>query len=383
MENPNVLRWYENLLASSAHTAIPRLYRLSKICERLGLNPESLAKLPQKELEDSIQDTVRQMEKEGKSADYIHGVITAVKSWLKHNEREIKRDIKIRGLGESRVQATEKIPDYQQMEKLFLIASQRAKVSISFLAFGGFRPEVLGNRDGTAGLTLGDIPELEIDNLKLQAPAQVIVRRELSKVRHQYFSFVNQTAVDYLLQYLEARRAAGENLTKNSPVIVADWKKSKSAEIKFLCTQNITDEIRRLFKKIKLQQRPYVLRSYFATHLLEAELDGKISTDIRAFFEGHKGTIERVYTIGKHNLSKEMFAKVKQQYVNSNAYLDGSIINLLKESEIENKFKMIYESQVQAKLNELQNWQNQLIKTILQANIGDETKLNLSKLITA
>ena len=47
------------------------------------------------------------MEKEGAAPDYIHGVITAIKSWLLHNAREIKRDIRIKDIGESRIQSTE------------------------------------------------------------------------------------------------------------------------------------------------------------------------------------------------------------------------------------------------------------------------------------
>jgi site-specific recombinase XerD len=42
----------------------------------------------------------------------------------------------------------------------------------------------------------------------------------------------------------------------------------------------ITEKIRRAIIKTGLSERPYVLRSYFASHLLEAELDGKTSTDI-------------------------------------------------------------------------------------------------------
>jgi len=368
LSNENIKRWYDNLYSASPHTAIPRLYRLSNFCERAKIDPEALVKLDQKKLEDIVQDKVRDLEKEGLAPDYIHGVITAIKSWLLHNEREIKRNIRIKDMGESRIQSTEKVPEPSQVMDILTLSTVRGRVSISFLAFSGVRPEVLGSVDGTDGLVLGDLPDLDIEALKFkQIPAQVIVRKAVSKVRHQYFTFLNEKGCDNLLTYLRQRVEQGEKLTKESPVIKSDSRKKVAAlkiypkELKyFLCTQNITEEVKRAIIRAGLNERPYVLRSYFAQRLLQAGLDNKMNGEIRAFFEGHKGDIERDYTTGKHNLNKDMMAKVRQQYLNGSPYLDGSLAELEKieqasndklskaREEIEAQVKAEYEPQMKA-----------------------------------
>ena len=366
LSDENIRRWYENHYSASPHTAIPCLYRLSRFSERAGIGPEALVKLDQKKLEDTTQDVVRQMEREGRAPDYIHGVITAIKSWLKHNEREIKRDIRIKGIGESRIQSTEKVPETSKLAEIQAVATMRGKVSSSFMAFSGVRPEVLGDRDGTNGLVLSDIPELDINALQFRViPAQVIVRREISKVRHQYFTFLNQKGCDYLLAYLKQRVQEGEKLGPDSPVIKSDSRKKEAASTNktnikfFVCTQNITEELKRAIRKAGLNERPYVLRSYFASHLLSAELDNKMNTDIRAFFEGHKGGIERVYTTGKHNLPKDMMVKVRNQYIQGSPYLDGTLA--------------IQEQIEQASIDKLQAFKNQFLEAVTEHfNFADQ-----------
>ena len=186
-------------------------------------------------------------------------------------------------LGESRIQSTEIVPEPAQLDLIFPVATVRARVSISIMAFSGVRPEVLGNIDGTDGLVLGDIPDLDIQALQFKViPAQVIVRRALSKVRHQYFTFLNQKGCDYLLAYLKERVKEGEQLGPQTPVIKSDSRKKEAASLNkenikyFVCTQNISEEIKRAIVRAGMKERPYVLRSYFASHLLQAELDNKM-----------------------------------------------------------------------------------------------------------
>jgi hypothetical protein len=59
------------------------------------------------------------------------------------------------------------------------------------MAFSGLRPQTLGNYDGTDGIRLGDFLEAEIrqDGVEFRkTPTMLIVRKNLSKARHQYFT---------------------------------------------------------------------------------------------------------------------------------------------------------------------------------------------------
>jgi len=65
----------------------------------------------------------------------------------------------------------------------------------------------LGNYRGTDGLKVRDIPELEIYGSKVEfvrVPAMVIVRANLSKAGHQYFTFLGE-GCEYLEDYLNYR----------------------------------------------------------------------------------------------------------------------------------------------------------------------------------
>jgi hypothetical protein len=215
------------------------------------------------------------------------------------------------------------------------------------MAFCGVRPEVLGNKDGTNGLILGDLPDLDADLLTFRnIPAQLIVRRELSKVRHQYFSFLNEKASEYLLTYLQERKRNGEKIGLQSPVIRADEgqkiaylrSRGKNPENFFICTANVESEVRRAIRRAGYHWRPYVLRSFFDSHLLTAELQGRMTSTARAFFMGHKGDIERKYTLNKRQLPRELFHMMKDQYLKGSAFLATEQLTV---KEVEQKIESV------------------------------------------
>ena len=80
------------------------------------------------------------------------------------------------------------------------------------MAFSGLRPESLGNYDGSDGLRLGDFVEAEIRPNGIEftkVPSMLVVRKSLSKARHQYFTFVPQQTIIYVEEYLEERSQCG------------------------------------------------------------------------------------------------------------------------------------------------------------------------------
>ncbi len=99
LEDPDLRRWYSNIARGSPLTADVRLRRISHFCEVRGITPSQFAKLALRNLRkasDIIEDHVSWMEEQNHSPGYIDSTLTAIKSWLRHHDIEIKRKIKIR-----------------------------------------------------------------------------------------------------------------------------------------------------------------------------------------------------------------------------------------------------------------------------------------------
>ena len=159
----------------------------------------------------------------------------------------------------------------------------------------------------------------------LRSPCMIVVRRTLSKARHQYYTFLTESGTRKLLAYLNERIALGEKLEPDSAVIGPDTSykvyRGNNTGKKFLPTRKISDDIRNTFRP-RFTWRPYVLRAYFDTQLLMAESRGKIAHDFRVFFMGHKGSMEAKYTTNKGMLPVALVEEMRQAFMRSEELLD-------------------------------------------------------------
>lgn len=329
--NPDVKRWYDNIARGSPITAEVRLRRLYQFCESHSMTPLQVVELALKDLRtvtDLIEDHITQMEEKEYSPGYVEDIVKAVKSWLRHYDIEIKRKLRITNIKGTPTLENERVPDANEMAEIFNRAQLRSATSISLMSKSGLRPQVLGNHDGTDGLMIKDLPDIIIHQgvaKSMRSPSRIIVRKTLSKARHQYFTFLTQNGTKKLLAYLNSRLARGEPLTAESPVIAPDMVyktfRGKNVGKRFLPTRRICNEIRGTFRP-RFSWRPYVLRAYFDTELLIAEARGKIAHDFRVFFMGHKGTIEARYTTNKGVLPDALINEMSDAFKRSEIFLD-------------------------------------------------------------
>jgi hypothetical protein len=199
------------------------------------------------------------------------------------------------------------------------------------------RIETLGNYSGDDGLRLRDLPEMVVDGKGVefkQVPAMVVVRKELSKAGHQYFTFLGEEGCKYLKDYLDERMREGEELTPDSPVVTPKMRMKP-----FMWAVNISDAIRNAMRKAGLQWRPYVLRAYFDTELMLAESKGLVLRDYRQFFMGHVGDIEAKYTTNKCRLPEGVIEDMRQAYGRSQEYLQTIRPELPSEEKLKNEFR--------------------------------------------
>ena len=242
----------------------------------------------------------------------------------------VKRRIKVAASGFSPTLQNERVPNFNEMSKIYNKSELRESVIISLIAKSGLRPGVIGNYNGTEGLRIRDLPDITICGGKAKSTSasnRIVVRRELSKAGHQYFTFSTQSTTEQILAYLNDRITCGETLTDDSPVVHPNdhrkthaWRRSRKI---FLPTQRVSDKIRQILRP-EFAWRPYVLRAYFDTQLLIAESRGKIAHDFRVFFMGHKGTMESRYTTNKGILPVILVNEMSNAFARSEEYLDQS-----------------------------------------------------------
>ena len=319
LEDADVRRWYENVARGSEVTADVYLRRLGAFCKHFKLKPKRLASLSQDELYNLLLDYVSALERAGRAGSYIESALKAVKSWLAHNGIEIRRRIKIRGARDTPSLRDERVPTQQELRRIFLSGDKKARAACVLVAHSGLRLMTLGNYRGVDGLRVKDLPEIRIEGRRVkfeQIPTMVVVRPELSKARHQYFTFLSEEGCQYLKDYLEERMLNGECLTPNSPII-----RPKVASKPFIRTVNIGDTIRNAIRKAGFSWRPYVLRAYFDTQLMLAESKGLVLRDYRQFWMGHKGDIENRYTTNKCRLPESVIEDMRESYKKSQEFL--------------------------------------------------------------
>ena len=343
LSNPNIRRWYDNLARGSPLTAEGHLRRLGKFCEIHQMTPIHLVDVAIKNLRtvtDLLEDHITMMESKGYSPGYIKNQINTIKSWLKHSDIEIRRKMRVASASFAPTLQNERVPESHELAEIYDAAGLRESAIISLMAKSGLRPEVLGNYNGTDGLQMRDMPDLMVHQGTVKCigtPNKIIVRRELSKTNHPYFTFSTSSATGYIVDYLNDRLVHGESLCANSPVIAPNTHKTgrgKKSKKLFLPTQRISEKVRQTFRP-QFTWRPYVLRAYFDTQLLIAESKGKMAHDFRVFFMGHKGSMESRYTTNKGILPEMLTTEMCEAFMRSEQYLDQTDMNTASDQRLE------------------------------------------------
>jgi len=365
LEDKTVRRWYDNLARGSEITADVYLRRLGAFCEENHKDPHALGSMRVRRLEELLMDYVTKNEKKY-AGSYLQTTIKVVKSWLNHNDVELRHKIKIRGANETPSLKEERVPTKEELRLILLSSSKQARVASILLAHAGLRPQSVGDYRGQDGLAIRDLPELKITSSEIAfeaAPTIVVVRPSLSKARHQYFTFLTDEACGYLKDYLEERARNGEKLAAESAIV-----RPKVAEKPFIRTVNIGDMMRLAIRKAGYPWRPYVLRSYFDTQLMLAESKGLVMRDYRMFWMGHKGDIENRYTTNKNRLPQNVIEDMREAYKRSQDYLQTT-----KAEVGEDKIKQAFKKQLLA----VAGFSEEEVAKYDVANMSDEELHNL------
>lgn len=355
LRDRDVSDWYETMGNSGTGTADERLRVLFRYCRAKDTTPHELLvrtradglamgqefqrfvnmmKRPHAPSvhgeDDRNPQAVKRCEK-GHAGGYIKNFDKALRGWLAHNGLAMRKIV----IGDTDATPTtedERVPTPDELRNDVLpAADRRTKVSIVMEAWSGLRLQVQGKEKAQDGLRIGDLPEMKIEGKTVtftKVPTRIHVRRELSKVRKKYDTFLPDEGCLYVKEELEHRLACGEDLTKDSAVVAPErgyedmGRRGKIRGSRFLETQAISKAIRTCHRNAGLKARPYVWRSYFVSALASAEREKKITQLDREFFEGRKGAISARYSVNKE-LPARVIEEMRTEFAACEPYLTG------------------------------------------------------------
>ena len=337
LEDPDIRRWYNNLTRGSIVTAEERLRRLGRFCQATEHTPHSLIELKRSSPDDFdrfILDFVDSSLEKGEKPAQVRNNLATIKSWLSHFGLTYDRKIKL----PTSDYPDEIIPTKKEFALILRHCDPRSRAIASLMGFSGLRPQSISNYEGTDGLRLKDLPELSIEDGEVRiekVPMKIVVRRTLSKTKHQYFSFLPKEGCQYLKEYLETRLRNGEELTSESGVIGH----LRPSKLDFLRTTKLSWEVKLVIKKTGFTWRPYILRSYCGTAFDIGEARGLISHPWRQFFMGHKGDIEARYSTAKGRLPEEVIEEMRAAYERCEPLL-STVVEELDQKSLVNEAKI-------------------------------------------
>jgi len=344
LADAGVKRWLSSVARGSPITAEVAGRRLGRACELMSTTPGAIVEKAEKNLrgfQDDLEDLVAKFEDEGKAPGYVLGILKAVKSWLRYNDITLTRKIKVRNASATPTIEDEQVPSQEELSRIFRASPPRVRVAEALMALSDLRPESIGNFDGSDGLTLKDLPEVQVEGKKVRfdkIPTMVVVRAPLSKARHKYFTFLGDEGCTYLKEYLEERLRFEEKLTPESPLVGHERPRVKTKP--FVLTRKMTHHIRRCMRNAGVRKRPYVLRAYAETQLIIAESKGKISHPYLQFMAGHKGDVEARYSTNKGRLPPQMIEDMRSSYKACEPFLSTTAqpleqASVVKEAKVE------------------------------------------------
>lgn len=134
------------------------------------------------ELMTFVSNFISELEETGINGATINSYVKAVKSWARFNGTRLDEKVNVPE-SENRY-AGEVVPRPEQVGSLLDHSPLRVKVAVSLMAFSGLRPATIGDSRGKDGLKVGDLPEMEIHDVRAtfaKAPALIVVRKKIQE----------------------------------------------------------------------------------------------------------------------------------------------------------------------------------------------------------
>ena len=319
--------WYDENSLRSRLTAEVNLRQLGLFCHVTETDPRRLVQLGQRDperLHGTLVRYAKTLQGSGRLPSYIAKTFVGIKGWLRFNRVEFDQFPRLRVVQGESIRE-ERVPTQEELRRILSTYSARGRVVSLLMAHTGVRPGVLAAIDGSDGLRLSDLKDLELgaDPKFGRVPFHLVVPARLSKTSVEYHTFGTPELADAILAYLAERRQRGEELRPSSPVVTVDamgarTKLREKSKTGFITTPMMMRALRDGLKAILPSARTYVFRAYCSTQMVSARVD----RDVREAILGHSLGVS-----GRYNLSKKLHPSVveelRREYARAVPYLES------------------------------------------------------------
>ena len=296
LKDRDTKEWVETIASESARLNYPKhlaeylLYRKIRI-KRLITNFNKDQIKETKKVQEFVNFMLKKL-----AASTVANYVSAIKSRIKYDGIQLTRDIRIPNRHLHPTIATEVIPTKEQIISFLRNAKPSSQVIVALIGFLGVRFNVIGD------LRISDFPEMSVSEKKIifeKMPTRVKIRAGLSKNKKEYQTFLIEFGCMILKNWLELRIRQGEQLDSDSLIIptVHDEDPSLRRRANIVARRLYT-----VFNKIDYTSRPYSLKDFFATALLNSGIQQNYQT----FFMGHTGPMQNEYSVRRQQPAEQI-----------------------------------------------------------------------------
>ncbi len=295
LQDPNTKDWIDTIGSESArinyikHLAEYLLHRKSTISELVT----NFKKDENEEIK-NVQSFTNQMLKRlasGTVANYC----SEIKCRMQYDGIPFTRSIKIPNRTYHPTVENEVVPTKDQVISFLRNGKHGTQVIVSLIAFLGVRFKVI------ADLRIKDFPEMRITDTEVifeKIPTRVKVRKELSKNGKGYQTFLIEAGCMILKNSLEVRMKKGEKLDSESLLVPTECENTTVRQR----AKAISRRLNTVFDKVDYASRPYSLKNFFATALLNSGLE----QNWQSFFLGHTGPMQNTYSVNRQQPTEQI-----------------------------------------------------------------------------
>jgi integrase len=277
---------------------------VSGLCKWLGQTPDEAIET-KRDWPETVNDFLDHYTVElGNANTSSRTVVASVKKWLETNNAISSKDLAWQKLD---------LPKNIRAESEVIPTKKDLR---TVLAGGRIRERAMVTMAISSGLRRGSLLALRFRDVDLTREVPILrPRKETTKGRARFFTFMTPEAKEALLLYKKEREMRGEAITPDSYVFTVD----RPLGHPYMVGQNAALNWINMVKKAGLQE---VGRKWSSMHFHTlckfykswASLSG-MNTEVVEFTMGHRSSLPQVYCVGDaENVPQEVIEKLEAEY---------------------------------------------------------------------